>query len=108
MTPPRMPDFNWPAINGSFPKWTGAGFSVNGENRAVLDFEAGDSGWSDELTTFHEGAAGEGTHPIDVASRRRARRALVEHLHVPRDKAVLLEVGCSSGFLLKELVKDWP
>jgi len=74
-----------------------------------LDYEAGGSGWSDDLTRFHEELAGEGTHPIDVASRRRARGALKRHVRVRTDdEVVLLEAGCSSGFLLQELVADWP
>ncbi len=101
-------EFPWPPIDGAPPVWTGAGFSVGGRTHAVLDYEAGPSGWSDELTRFHEAHAGSGTHPIDVASRRRARAALKRWLRVsPRD-ASLMEVGCSSGFLLDELARDWP
>jgi SAM-dependent methyltransferase len=76
--------------------------------RPVLDFEAGESGWSEDLTRFHEETAGEGTHPIDVASRQRARAALKRHLRTEGEATVLLEAGCSSGFLLEELVGDWP
>ena len=81
---------------------------MGGTRCAVLDFEAGESGWSEDLTRFHEDAAGQGTHPIDVASRRRARSALRQHLRSENPELVLLEVGCSSGFLLEELASDWP
>ncbi len=100
--------FPWPAIAGATPSWTGRGFSVDGQAAAVLDFEAGTSGWSEELTRFHEETAGEGTHPIDVASRRRARAALKHYVHRDGPSTVILEAGCSSGFLLQELVRDWP
>jgi ubiquinone/menaquinone biosynthesis C-methylase UbiE len=100
--------FEWPALNGHRPVWTGHGFQVGGQAEAILDYEAGDSGWSEELTLFHEDAAGEGTHPIDVASRHRARRALKHQLRNPSKNTVVLEVGCSSGFLLQELMEDWP
>lgn len=102
--PPR---FDWPALGGECPVWAGDRFVVHGRSCHVLDYEAGESGWSDDLTLFHEAIAGEGQHPIDLASRRRARRALRTHLQAAR-APVLLEVGCSSGFLLRELVEDWP
>jgi SAM-dependent methyltransferase len=100
--------FPWPPIDGIYPTWTGRGFDLGGRGCSVLDYEAGESGWSNELTRFHEDTAGEGTHPIDVASRRRARAALRRHLRADDGNPVLLEAGCSSGFLLRELVRDWP
>ncbi len=100
--------FEWPSLNGQKPVWTGHGFVVGGQAQAILDYEAGDSGWSEELTLFHEDAAGEGTHPIDVASRLRARQALKRLVQRPSKNTVVLEVGCSSGFLLQELIEDWP
>jgi SAM-dependent methyltransferase len=99
--------FPWPRVNGASPEWTGRGFVVDGQPRAILDYEAGESGWSDDLTRFHEDAAGEGLHPIDIASRRRARQALKRHV-AGSSAPVILEVGCSSGFLLRELTEDWP
>jgi SAM-dependent methyltransferase len=101
-------EFPWPLIGGIRPEWTGAAFRVGGESVAVLSYEAGPSGWSESLTSLHENAAGEGTHPIDVASRRHARAALRRHLRVRPSEAVLLEAGCSSGYLLRELQGDWP
>jgi SAM-dependent methyltransferase len=104
----RSIPFAWPDIRGVTPIWTGRGFLVGGQAQTILDYEAGDSGWSEELTLFHEDAAGEGAHPIDVASRRRARQALKHHVRNPSQNTVVLEVGCSSGFLLQELIDDWP
>jgi len=103
-----MTQFSWPGIGGVQPTWTGRGFDVGGRHCAVLDFDAGGSGWSEALTRFHEDTAGEGTHPIDVASRQRARAALKRHLSGSPAEKVILEVGCSTGFLLHELVQDWP
>jgi SAM-dependent methyltransferase len=100
-------EFPWPAIEGGVPVWTGRGFALAGRDTPVLDYEAGASGWNEDLTRLHEAAAGEGTHPIDVASRRRARSALAHHLGGAA-APVILEAGCSSGFLLEELVADWP
>src|SRR5262249_56364728 len=49
-----------------------------------------------------------GSRPRGGRSRRCARAALKRHLAVPPSQAVLLEAGCSSGYLLRELVVDWP
>jgi len=100
--------YPWPLIDDVAPEWTGRGFIVGNRECVVLDFEAGESGWSEDLTRFHEETAGEGFHPIDVASRRRARAALKRHVHSDSAGTVLLEAGCSSGFLLRELIHDWP
>jgi SAM-dependent methyltransferase len=100
--------FDWPAVNGVRPEWTGRGFRLGSSWCPVLEYDANDSGWTEDLTLFHENVAGEGWHPIDVASRRRARRALARHIRTPPESITLLEVGCSSGFLLRELVEDWP
>jgi len=103
----RLPAFDWPDVSGETPVWTGAGFQVGADRRAILDYDAGASGWSADLTHFHEETALGGTHPIDMASRRRARRSLKRHLQTTRLPAVILEVGCSSGYLLRELAHDW-
>jgi hypothetical protein len=117
----ELKDFPWPPLEGVHPEWTGAAFRLAGVSVPVLNYEAGPSGshpiaadrvggpgWSESLTSLHEDAAGEGTHSIDIASRRRARAALKRHLRVAPSEAVLLEAGCSSGYLLPELQRDWP
>jgi SAM-dependent methyltransferase len=101
-------DFPWPPIDLRTPAWTGAGFRVADVAVPVLCYEAGPSGWSESLTTMHEDAAGAGTHPVDIASRRHARTMLKRHLQTPPAEAVILEAGCSSGWLLQDLVVDWP
>jgi len=95
-------------VDGVRPLWTGQGFRVAGESVPVLDYDAGDSGWDESLTDLHEEVAEGGQHPIDVASRRRARAMLKKYLRTPAADAVLLEAGCSSGYLLEELLEDWP
>ncbi len=99
--------FAWPPLHDLTPAWTGQGFVLGADQVPVLDYEAGASGWNEDLTRLHEDAAGEGTHPIDVASRRRARSALRRHLG-GAEAPVILEAGCSSGFLLQELADEWP
>jgi ubiquinone/menaquinone biosynthesis C-methylase UbiE len=71
----------------------------------VLEYVCGSSGWTDELTTFHEDTAGE-DHPIDRASRQHAVDEVKRHIHSP--SPVILEVGCSSGFLLRDLRRELP
>jgi SAM-dependent methyltransferase len=85
--------------------WTGRGFELDGVRVPVLSYGVGDSGWSDGLTTMHEDTAG-AAHPIDLASRRHAVEQLRKH--VARPDAVVLEVGCSTGYLLHDLQAAMP
>jgi len=64
-----------------------------------------DSGWTDDLTDFHEETAG-ANHPIDLASRSHATRQLKNS--ISSEAPVLLEIGCSSGFMLKEVRRSLP
>jgi SAM-dependent methyltransferase len=97
--------FPWPAPGGAqLAAWTERGFEVDGESHPVLAFDVGGSGWNDELTTLHEGATG-ADHPIDVASRGRALRQVRAHLP---PAGVVLEVGCSSGYMLRDLREGLP
>jgi SAM-dependent methyltransferase len=86
--------------------WTGNGFDVGGQQVSLLSYGVGASGWTDDLTNLHEGAAAGGAHPVDTASRRHAVRELQKHL--PSGHGVVLEVGCSSGYLLRDMVRDLP
>jgi SAM-dependent methyltransferase len=52
----------------------------------------------DELTRFHEDTAGS-SHFIDLASRQHALEQL--HSHVRGVSPVILDIGCSSGFMLR-------
>jgi SAM-dependent methyltransferase len=63
------------------------------------------SNWTDELTTFHEEYAGQ-HHFIDCASRRHAIQQIRRFVKV--SDPVILEVGCSSGFLLRDLRASFP
>ena len=103
-----MPEFEWPLVDGSRPIWTGRGFQVGARPFPILDFGAGESGWAEDLTQFHEEIAGDGQHPIDLASRRHARRVLRRRVRTNPAETVILEVGCASGFLVRELMSDWP
>lgn len=98
--------YPWPAVNGSSrPEWTGDGFLVDGSRVDVLAYSGGESGWTAGLTHLHESYAG-ADHPIDELSKGWATSALRRYLAAP--DAVVLEVGCSSGFLLAALRDGWP
>ena len=102
-----MVEFEWPLVDGDRPIWTGRGFQVGARLLPILDFGAGESGWAEDLTQFHEEIAGDGEHPIDLASRRHARRVLRRRVRTNPAETVILEIGSASGFLVRELISDW-
>lgn len=100
-------DYPWPTPPGCVqpPKWTGQGFELDGQRVGVLHYEGGQSNWSDELTAIHEIMAGD-KHILDVASRRHAVGQFLKHLDSPQ--STILEIGCSSGYMLHELRTSLP
>jgi SAM-dependent methyltransferase len=86
--------------------WDGRQF-VNsaGEHHQILCYTQSNSNWSDALTQLHEQEAGS-QHPIDKASRRLAIRTIDELCK--SSEPLVLDVGCSSGFLLEELIVQVP
>jgi SAM-dependent methyltransferase len=87
------------------PAWTGRGFRVAGQMEPVLSYAINDSGWTDELTDFHESSAGE-AHYIDIASRRNALSRLRQW--VKGERPVIMDIGCSSGFMLRDIREAFP
>ena len=103
-------NYPWPFLPNSSerPVWTGHGFRVGNTLKPILTYGIGGAaspGWTDELTEFHEETAGE-NHFIDLASRQHALEQLGEHLY--EESSFILEVGCSSGFLLRSIRKRFP
>ncbi len=99
-----MVDYPWPSPPGytEKPIWTGHGFRLGMVLHSLLVYEVGRSGWSDELTNFHEATAG-AHHFIDRASRQHAVEQLKKYVLGPLP--LILEVGCSSGFMLRLIRK---
>jgi ubiquinone/menaquinone biosynthesis C-methylase UbiE len=99
--------FPWPPIPGSSgaPQWDGKQFIVDGKRQDMLCYEFAESHWTSELTELHEAEAGS-NHPIDCASRALAIRSIEQFL--PHTNVIVLDVGCSSGFLLEELRQRLP
>lgn len=87
------------------PIWSGSSFVTKTSDVPVLCYSVGASGWTDELTTFHEEAAGD-QHYIDRASRQHACSRLRRWLNSA--SPVLFDIGCSSGFMLQTLRTEFP
>jgi len=103
----KMVAYPWPAPsdNRQFPTWTGRGFRLGNDVVPVLSYKGDSSGWTDELTALHEDLAGS-DHPIELASREHALQEL--RTHVQGERPVILEVGCSSGFMLRHIIEHMP
>jgi SAM-dependent methyltransferase len=84
--------------------WTGTHFVSGGKTLGVLSYGASVPGWTDELTQVHEEVAGD-DHYIDRASRAHAVEQLRRYL---APGSVVMDIGCSSGFLLRTLQRDLP
>jgi ubiquinone/menaquinone biosynthesis C-methylase UbiE len=85
--------------------WNGDAFVVDGAAVRVLAYDVSQSGWTDELTQLHEEVGGS-DHFIDVASRNDAIEEVTRSVTVA--PSTVLEIGCSSGFLLRELLSRLP
>jgi len=101
-----LESFPWPAPPGcgGRPNWTGSNFEVDGKPVRILAYHAEASHWSEDLTSLHEAEAGR-DHPIDVASRRLAVGSM---RRLALAAPTILDVGCSSGFVLEELKSALP
>ena len=104
-----LSDFPWPSVPGMIepPKWVGDGFLTNGKKQgSLICYNQTDSNWSEHLTELHEQEAGNGQHSIDIASRHLALSSFRKLAN--NDESLLLEVGCSSGYLLQDFQKYFP
>jgi trans-aconitate methyltransferase len=89
------------------PEWIGSGFVIGAKKSLVLEYSENTHGWTDDLTILHENAVGDvGGHPIDSASRHDAITQLKNYM--PSPSGVVLEVGCSSGYLVNDLLRELP
>lgn len=85
--------------------WNGTAFDLGDRLARVLAYDVAASGWTDELTRLHEETGGS-DHFIDVASRIHAMEEVVRCTTARR--STILEIGCSSGFLLRDLIARLP
>ena len=88
--------------------WNGTEFIDKDKKFGVLSFPMPNlpGGWSDSLTDFHEEIS-DGRHPIDKASFQIAMENCFSFAY-SGDNLKILEVGCSSGFMLRRLRKEYP
>ncbi len=84
------------------PVWTGRGFVLNETPQRILSYEINPAGWTDELTAIHEEVGGE-HHYMNVASREHAASSLEKWL--PGAAPVVIDIGCSSGYMIQLLRK---
>ena len=101
-----LENFPWPPLPGttSVPYWNGQHFITGESIGRILPYAVDSSHWSNDLTSLHEAEAGD-DHPIDRASRRLAVSSMQR---LTGQAPVVLDVGCSSGFVLRELQKSLP
>jgi SAM-dependent methyltransferase len=85
--------------------WDGRVFRIGERETRILSYDIGKSGWTDELTTFHEETAGD-DHYIDRASRLHASSQLGRWLTAV--SPLLVDIGCSSGLMLQVLQERFP
>ena len=78
---------------------------MGGQKLVFLSYGQSQSSWSSDLTAMHEKEAGDGNHPIDLLSRYYAHKSLRPVLE---RRGTVLDVGCSSGFLLGEIKSQYP
>lgn len=97
--------FSHPADRSRTVAWNGQYFDVDGRSVRVLSYDVAQSGWTDELTHLHEETGGS-DHFIDVASRRHALDE-VTRCSAGADTTIL-EIGVSSGFLLRDMLARLP
>lgn len=100
-------NFKLPIPDGYYsnPYWDGRRFIVDDCPFDILEYNENFSGWSDDLTALHEEIVGD-NHPIDIASRANAI-SRVGDFKLNKD-SIIMEIGCSSGFLLKDLIRLFP
>jgi len=87
------------------PIWTGHDFKIGSDHVSVLHYSEILAGWSPDLTEFVEANTSEGNHFLEKASRLHACSEIQKCLP---DHGTVLEVGCSSGYLIRDLIDVLP
>src|ERR1700733_15318782 len=103
----NLDGFPWPIIGerNTVPIWNDGQFILDSERFEILSYSESESAWSPELTALHEKEAST-SHPIDIASRTLAVESM-KLIH-GGGRPTILDVGCSSGFLVEDLIREFP
>jgi SAM-dependent methyltransferase len=103
----NLDGFPWPIMGErkTAPIWDDDHFTIESERFEILTYSESESAWSPELTALHEKEAST-SHPIDIASRTMAVESM-KLIHGGA-KPIILDVGCSSGFLVDDLLREIP
>ncbi len=102
-------DYPFPPLvaGGAAPRWDGSQFILPGSaSTSILAYHDHRGNWSDGLIRLHEAAGGAGDHPMDRASRELVFDT-VDRESLPPG-ATCLDIGCSSGFLLRDFRRRLP
>jgi SAM-dependent methyltransferase len=93
-----------PPGSPAVPDYDGGWLLANGRRAAYLSYVETESpvNWSDELEALHEEASR--THFMD----RWTRRAIVDRVGTLTPGATVLDIGCSTGYLLEDLHEAYP
>jgi len=102
MTLKHFPWPKTPRLNVS-PIWNGQTFIIGGEANRVIAYGAETSNRSESLTSMHENFVGT-DHPIERMSRQWALKSV----RLLPSESAMLDVGCSSGFLIDHILTHLP
>lgn len=98
----------WPSPPGETarPHWNGHEFEIGDRRTPVLEGDVSVSGWNEDLAALMalEDAP---DRPLGKSSRRHVLRALAHHGGAEPGK-VVVEIGCSNGYLLDEIRSTMP
>lgn len=104
--------FELPVPPGSkiAPTWIGNGFLLDGVVVQVLRYANSESGWSEEITEYHDSAYRR-HHWVNVSSRQNALlqiKTYSQGIRSENRRPTILEIGSPPGFFLEEASAQLP
>jgi SAM-dependent methyltransferase len=102
--------FPQPRYNNMYYTWENGTFifyddKQNKHECRIIEYSENYEGWTDHLTEIHEENHGN-SHPIDIFSRNNCIKYIKKFQKI--NSPVILEIGCSSGYLLENLIAEFP
>ena len=98
----------WPPLEPGAPSphWNGREFVVGAKTMPVLIYPQAETGWDDDLADLAKEEVGRDM-PLVRASHKQALEELTQCLK-ENPGAIIMEIGCSNGFFLDELLIAFP